>query len=112
MKKRSDRQRSTVEVPNVQDIAKSIARQRKQRSRLKSVNSDILKKVGAYHSASRSLDKMAGRIHSTSVVEKSSEEQVDEGAKQDVKSERESESEGVEYQEEEQESGEDVPPKR
>ena len=73
------------------------------------MNSDILKKVGAYHSASRSLDKMAGRIHSTSVVEKSSE-QVDEGAKQDVKSERESESEGVEYQEEEQESGEDVPP--
>ena len=58
------------------------------------MNSDILKKVGAYHSASRSLDEKAGRIHSSSVVEKSSE-QVDEGAEQDVKSERESDPKGL-----------------
>ena len=111
MKRRSDRQRSTEEVPNAQDIAKSIAQQRKQRSTLRSVNSDILKKVGAYHSASRSLDEKAGRIHSSSVGEKNSE-QADEEAGQDANSESESPSESIAHkEEEEQDSGDDVPPR-
>ena len=74
MKKRSDRQRSAEAVQNAQGIAKLIAQKKKQRSRLKNLTSDILKKVGTYHATSRNLNEKPLQLHSSFVSEDNSDQ--------------------------------------